>query len=89
MKREGDHMQPKLGVFSDRWTVPDQRNQHSRPDRTDPRNLAQQFPRFVLLAFHQQIPPHLLAQEPQDIQLLVVVFGSSPDAGFTDLAEPF
>jgi hypothetical protein len=31
----------------------------------------------------------LLAQEPQNIELLVVVFGAPPDAGFADLAEPF
>src|ERR1700731_799090 len=67
----------------------DQRDQQGRSDRTDPRNLAEQFPRFVLLAFHQQIPPYLLAQGPQGIQLLVVVFGASSHTSFGDLVEPF
>ena len=43
----------------------------------------------MLLAFHQQIPPHLLAQEAQHIELLVVVLSAPPDAGFPDLVEPF
>src|SRR5262252_7892676 len=65
------------------------RDQNGCPDRTDPRNLAQQFPRLVLPALSQEIFPHLLAQEMHDIELLVVVFGASPDADFADLAEPF
>jgi len=65
------------------------RDQNGCPDRTDPRNLVQQFPGLVLLGFHQQIPPHLRAQEPQDIELLVVVFHAPPHASFLDLAEPF
>ena len=65
-----------------------QGDQQRRPDRTDPRNLAEQFPRLVFLAFHPQIPPHLLAQEPQHIQLLVVVFSAPPYAGFPDLVQP-
>jgi hypothetical protein len=36
----------------------------------------------VFLAFRQQVPPHLLAQESQHIELLVVVFSAPPDAGF-------
>src|SRR5258708_12969223 len=67
----------------------DQRDQQRRSDRTDPRNLAKQFPRLVLLTFHHQIPSYLLAQGPQSIQLLVVVFGASPHTSFADLAEPF
>src|SRR5215469_6232501 len=65
------------------------RDQNGCPDRTDPRNLAQQFPRLVLPALSQEIFPHLLAQEMHDIELLVVVFRAPPDAGFPDLAEPF
>jgi hypothetical protein len=42
-----------------------------------------------LLGFQQQISPRVLAQEPQDIELLVIVFGPSPDTGFADLGEPF
>jgi hypothetical protein len=57
--------------------------------RTDPRNLAQQFPGLVLFGFLQQIPTDFLAQGAQDIQLLIVVFGASPHAGFANLGEPF
>src|ERR1700676_1170070 len=67
----------------------DQRDQQRCSDRTDPRNLAKQFPRLVLLTFHHQTPSYLLAQGPQSIQLLVVVFGASPHTSFADLAEPF
>jgi hypothetical protein len=38
----------------------------------------------VLLGFQQQISPRFLAQEPQDIELLVVVFGASPDYNISD-----
>src|SRR6266849_9876458 len=64
-------------------------HQYGGANRTDPRNLAKQFPRLVLLTFHHQIPSYLLAQGPQSIQLLVVVFGASPHTSFADLAEPF
>jgi len=53
------------------------------------RNVARQFPRLVLPALGLEIFPHLLAQEPQDIELLVVVVGASPDVGFADLTKPF
>ena len=36
----------------------------------------------------QQENPYI-TQRPQGIQLLVVVFGASPDARFADLGEPF
>jgi hypothetical protein len=65
------------------------RHDERRADRSNSWNLAKQPPSLVLLAFQQQIPPHLLAQGAQGIQLLVVMFGTSPDAGFADLAEPF
>ncbi len=40
-----------------------QRDQQSRADRADPRNQTKQFPCLVLLAFQQQIPTYLLAQQ--------------------------
>ena len=65
------------------------RDQNGRSDRTDRWNPAQQFPYFVLPAFYQEIPPRFLAQGPQGIQLLIVVFGAAPHACFADLGEPF
>ena len=49
----------------------DQRNQQRRPDRTDRRDLAEQFARLVLLTLGQQIAPDCLAQDSQGIELLV------------------
>src|SRR5260370_384160 len=66
-----------------------QRDQQRCPDRPDPRDLAQQFPRLVLLALNQHIPPHFLAQGPQGIEWRVVVSGAPGGAGFVVLAKPF
>jgi hypothetical protein len=41
----------------------------------------------VLSALGQQIAPHLLAQNIQRVELLVVELGSAAHAGFGDLAE--
>src|ERR1700688_3470642 len=47
-------------------------NQHCRPDRTHRRNLTEQLPRRVSLAFAEQLAPHLLAQGTERIELLEV-----------------
>jgi hypothetical protein len=64
------------------------RDHDGGPDRTDPWNQAQQFPRLVLLGFQQQISACFLAQGAQGIQLLAVLFGAPPRARFADLREP-
>src|ERR1700687_2621772 len=46
--------------------------QHRRPDRADRRDLTEPFPGRVLLTLGEQIPPHLLAQRSQGIQVLGV-----------------
>jgi len=43
-----------------------------RPDEADRRNLAEPFPRVVFLILGYQIPPYLLAQRSQCVQLLIV-----------------
>ena len=63
-------------------------DQHRRPDRTHRRNLAEQLPRRVFLALSQQLAPHLLAQRPQRIELLVVKLRAAVHPGFADLRQP-
>ena len=59
-----------------------QRNQLSRPHRTDTRNLAQQFRRAMFPALGQKILPHFSAQGLQRVELLVEVLGTTAHAGF-------
>src|SRR6267142_2135159 len=66
----------------------DQRDQQSGPDRTDVRNLAQQFRGSMFSALGQQILPHGLAQSSQSIELLVEELGPPAHAGFPDLVQP-
>ena len=46
------------------------------------------FPRRVFLALTKQLAPHLLAQRPQRIELLVVELRAAMHAGFGDLRQP-
>src|ERR1700693_1376738 len=62
--------------------------QHGRPDRTDRRNLAEQFPRRVFLAFLQQLAPHFPTQGPQRVQLLIVKLCPATYPRLGDFRQP-
>jgi hypothetical protein len=42
----------------------------------------------MLATFRKQLPPRLLPQVLQHVQLLIESFRSSPHAGFADLVQP-
>jgi len=65
------------------------RDHNGCPDGTIPGIWRNNFQALCFFGFQQQISAYLLAQGPQDIQLLVVVLGAAPHPGFADLAEPF
>ena len=54
---------PQLSFGAEPVRGLDQRDQQGSPDRADPGNQAKQSPCLVLLAFQQQIPTYLLAQQ--------------------------
>src|ERR1700675_2575667 len=66
----------------------DQRNQQRRPNRTDRRDLAEQFARLVLLTLGQQIAPDCLAQDSQGIELVVIKFCPAEHSYLGDLRQP-
>ena len=51
-------------------------------------NLAQQLGSVVLPALDQQLTSHLLVQEQQGVELLVVKLCSAAHAGFGDFHQP-
>src|SRR5438309_10629392 len=61
---------PQLPLGAESVRCLNQRNQQNRPDRTNRRNLAQQFPRAMISTLRQEISPHLLAQRLQCVELL-------------------
>jgi hypothetical protein len=60
----------------------DQCNQQSSANRTDVRNLPQQFRGAMFPALSQQIPPHGLTQRSQSIELLVEKLGPPAHPSF-------
>ena len=66
-----------------------QSNEQNLPNRSDRRNLAQQFRRAVFPTLGQQLSSYLLAQRPQRVQLLVVDLRPPSHADFADLGQPF
>jgi len=79
---------PKLPLGAEPVRGLDQRDQQSSPNRTDVRNLAQQFRGAMFSALGQQISPHRLAQRSQSIELLVEELSPPAHAGFPDLVQP-
>src|ERR1039458_4254853 len=79
---------PQLPLGTETMRCLDDRDQQGRPDWTDRGNLAEQLERLVLPALGQQFAPHLLAQRPQRIELLVVELRPAPHSRLSDLAEP-
>src|SRR5450432_3132674 len=88
------HFDGKTAVLPERSLGPktmrclDQRNQQRRPNRTDRRDLAEQFARLVLLTLGQQIAPDCLAQDSQGIELLVIKFCPAKHSHLGDFREP-
>ena len=78
---------PQLSLGAKAMGCLDQRDQQSAANRANRRNLAQQIHGLVFPALGQQITPHLLTQNIQRVELLVVKFGATAHAGFHDLAE--
>src|ERR1017187_9324278 len=67
---------PQLSLCPETMWCLQQRHQQGSTDRTDGRNLAQQFDGMVFVALPQQIVPRLLPHRLQQIQLLVEAFGN-------------
>lgn len=80
---------PQLSLGTEPMWGLQQRHQQGSTDRTDGRNLAQQFDGMVFVALPQQIAPRLLPHRLQQIQLLVEAFGSQTNSGFLNLGQPF
>src|SRR5260370_35208078 len=53
---------PQLPLGAESVRCLNQRNQQRCPNRTNRRNLAQQFPRAMISTLRQKISPHVLAQ---------------------------
>src|ERR1039458_8020797 len=79
---------PQLPLGTETMRCLDDRDQQRRADRTDRGDLAEQLERLVLPALGQQFAPHLLAQRPQRIELLVVELRPAAHTRLGDLAEP-
>src|SRR5271169_1331648 len=77
-------VRPQLPLAAEAMRGLDQRHQQSGANRTDRRNLPQQFRGPMFPALGQQIPPHGLAQGPHSIQLLIEELGPPPHPGFSD-----
>src|SRR5215469_9624696 len=81
-------VRPQLPLAAEAMRGLDQGHQQRGPDRTDVRNLAQQFRGTMFSAFGQQIPSHSLAQRSHPIELLVEELGPPAHPGFFDLVQP-
>ena len=66
---------PQLPLAAEAMRGLDQCDQPSSANRTDRRNLPQQFRGPMFPALRQQIPPHGLTQRSQSIELLVEELG--------------
>jgi hypothetical protein len=79
---------PQLSLAAEAVRRLQNRNQLRCANRTDRRNLAQQFRRLVLGALGQQFAAHLLPQRSERIELLVVNLRAAANTRFAELAQP-
>src|SRR2546421_2539386 len=80
---------PQLPLGAETVRCLNQCNEQSRPNRTNARNLAQEFPRFMFPALGQQLAARFLAQSLQRVKLMVKELGPTMHPRLRYLAQPF
>src|SRR5215469_2695270 len=66
----------------------DQRDQQSRPNRTDRRNLPQQLARSMFAALLEKISPYGSMQSLEGVEFVVKELGPMANADFRNLGQP-
>src|ERR1700675_1589630 len=81
-------VRPQLPLGAEAMRRLENGDQQGRADRSNRRNLAQQFRCLVFGALGEQLAPHLPPQRTQLWEWLLVNLRAAPPTGFADFAEP-